>query len=56
MTKGEFSESLVKDHVVRLDINASSSAHNCVCRVDGGNTMATISVLLLLLLYDPLFA
>ena len=28
--------------IVRLGLNVSSSAHNCGCVVDGGNTMAAI--------------
>ena len=42
VTKGKFSESWVKHHVVHLGINVSSSAHNCGCVVDGGNAMAAI--------------
>ena len=31
------------DHtIVHLGLNVSSSAHNCGCVVDGGNTMAAI--------------
>ena len=38
----------VRDRIiVHLGLNVSSSAHNCGCMVDGGNTMAAISVLLL---------
>ena len=33
---------------VHLGLNVSSSALNCGCMVDGGNTMAVILVLLLL--------
>ena len=38
------------NHIVHLGINMNSSTHNCRCVVDGGNTMAAIWVLLLLLL------
>ena len=42
-TKGRLYESRVRDHViVHLGLNVSSSAHNCGCVVDGGNTMAAI--------------
>ena len=42
MTKVRLSESRVKDHIVHLDINVSSSVHNCGGVVDGGNAMAAI--------------
>ena len=43
MTKGKLYGSLVSDHaIVHLCLNVSSSAHNCRCVVDGGNTMAAI--------------
>ena len=42
VTKGKFSKSLVKDHVVHLGTDVSSSTHNCGCEVDGGNTIAAI--------------
>ena len=35
--------------LVHLALNLSSSVHNCGCVVDGGNTMAAILLLLLLL-------
>ena len=35
-------ESRVRDHVVHLGLNVSSSAHNCGCVVDGGGTVAAI--------------
>ena len=39
----EGQDSRVRDHViVHLGLNASSSAHNCRCVVDGSNAMATI--------------
>ena len=34
VTKGKFSESRVKDHVVHLGINVSSSTHKCGCMVN----------------------
>ena len=38
------------DHaIVHLGLNVSSFIHNCGCAVDGGNTMAAILVLVLLL-------
>ena len=40
VTRGRLYESRVRDHVVHLGLNASSSARNCGCVVDGGNTMA----------------
>ena len=42
VTKGKFSESRVRDHVVHLGINVSSSAHNCGCMFNAGNVMAAI--------------
>ena len=43
VTKGRFYGSQVRDHViVHLGFNVSSSAHNCGCVVDGGNTMTAI--------------
>ena len=43
VTKGKLYVSRVKDHViVHLDLNVSSSAHNCGCVVDGVNVMAAI--------------
>ena len=43
VTKGKLYGSWVSDHViVHLGLNVSSSAHNCGCVVDGGNTMAAI--------------
>ena len=42
VTKVKFSQSLVKGHVLHLDINISSSAHNFGCMVDGGNAKAAI--------------
>ena len=38
--KGKLYDSRVRDHVMHLGLNLSSSAHNCGCVVDGGNTMA----------------
>ena len=40
--KGGLYESRVRDHVVYLGVNVSSSAHNCGSVVDGGNAMAAI--------------
>ena len=34
--------SRARDHVVRLDLSSSVSAHICGCVVDGGNAMAAI--------------
>ena len=34
MTQGKFSESRVKDRVVHLGMNVSSSAQNCGCMVE----------------------
>ena len=49
VTKGRLYDSRVRDHViVHLGLNVSSSAHNCGCVVNGGNTMAAILVLLLI--------
>ena len=43
VTKGRLYDSRVRDHViVHLGLNVSSSAHNCGCVVNGGNTMAAI--------------
>ena len=43
MTKGNLYDSRDSDHaIVHLGLNVSSSAHNCGCMVDGGNTMAAI--------------
>ena len=43
VTKGRPYDSRVSDHIiVHLGLNVSSSAHNCGCMVDGGNTMAAI--------------
>ena len=43
VTKGKPYGSQVSDHaIVHLGLNLSSSAHNCGCVVDGGNTMAAI--------------
>ena len=43
VTKGKLYGSQDSDHViVHLSLNVSSSAHNCGCVVDGGNTMAAI--------------
>ena len=43
VTKGKLYGSWVNDHaIVHLGLNVSSSAHNCGCVVDGGDTMATI--------------
>ena len=43
VTKGKLYGSWDSDHViVHLGLNVSSSAHNCGCVVDGGNTMAAI--------------
>ena len=51
VTKGRLYDSRVRDHVVvHLGLNVSSSAHNRGCVVDGGNAMAAILVVLLLLL------
>ena len=51
MAKGKLYGSRDSDHaLVHLGLNVSSSAHNCGCVVDGGNAMAAIGVLLLLLL------
>ena len=42
VTKGKLYGSQVSDHaIVHLGLK-SSSAHNCVCVVDGGNAMAAI--------------
>ena len=35
VTKGRLYESRVRDHVVHLGLNMSSSTHNCGCMVDG---------------------
>ena len=35
-------ESRVRDHVVHLGLNVSSSPHNCRCVVNGSNTMTAI--------------
>ena len=35
-------ESWVRDHVLHLGLNVSSSVHNCECVVYSGNTMAAI--------------
>ena len=41
--KSRLYDSQVRDHVVvHLGLNVSSSAHNCGCVVNGGNTMAAI--------------
>ena len=51
MTKGKLYDSRDSDRaIVHLGLNVSSSAHNCGCVVEGGNAMAAIGVLLLLLL------
>ena len=43
VTKGKLYGSRDSDHaIVYLGLNVSSSAHNCGCVVDGGNTMAVI--------------
>ena len=43
VTKGRLYDSRVRDHViVHLGLYVSSSAHNCECVVNGGNTMAAI--------------
>ena len=43
VTKGKLCGSRDSDHaIVHLGINASSSAHNCGCAVNGGNAMAAI--------------
>ena len=48
VTKDKLYGSRVSNHaIVHLGKNVSSSAHNCGCVVDGGNTMAAILVLLL---------
>ena len=35
VTKGRFTESLARDHVVHLGLNISSSAYVCGCMVNG---------------------
>ena len=43
VTKSRLHEFRVRDHVImHLGLHVSSSAHNCVCVVDGGNAMAAI--------------
>ena len=43
VTKGRLYDSRVRDGViVHLGLNVRSSAHNCGCVVNGGNTMAAI--------------
>ena len=43
VTKGRLYGSQDSEHaIVHLGLNVSSSAHNCGCVVDGGNTMAAI--------------
>ena len=42
--KSRLYETQVRDHVLHLGLNVSSSAHNCGCVVDGGNVMAAIGV------------
>ena len=43
VTKGRFYDYPVRDHViVHLGLDVSSSEYNCVCVVDGGNTMAAV--------------
>ena len=43
VTKCKLYDSRVSDHaIVYLGLNVSSSAHNCGCMVDGGNTMTAI--------------
>ena len=42
VTKSRLYDSRVRDHVVYLSINVSSSAHICGCVVDGGNAVAAI--------------
>ena len=43
VTKGKLYGSQDSDHaIVHLGLNVKSSAHNCGCVVNGGNTMAAI--------------
>ena len=50
VTEVKLYDSWVRDHViVRLGLNVSSSAHNCGCVSDGGDAMAAILVLIILL-------
>ena len=47
VTKGRPYDSRVRDHViVQLGLNVSSSAHNCGCVVDGGNTGSNLSIII----------
>ena len=39
VTKDRLYESHVRDHVVHLSLNVSSSTHNCGCMVDGGKAI-----------------
>ena len=50
LMKSRLYESLFRNHfIVHLGLlNVSSSTNNCGCMIDGGNTIAAISVLLLM--------
>ena len=49
MTKGKLYGSRVSDHaIVHLGLNVSSSAHNCGCVVDGGNTGSNLSIIIII--------
>ena len=49
VTKGKLYGSRGSDQaIVHLGLNVSSSAHNCGCMVDGGNTMAAMSNIIIL--------
>ena len=53
VTKSRLYDSQVRDHViVHLDINVSSSFHNCVCVVNGGNAMAAVLSIIIFSLYQ----
>ena len=57
MTKGKLYGSWDSDHaIVHLDLNVSSSAHNCGCVIDGGNAMAAIEYYFIDLFYFTFFS
>ena len=43
MTQSVLHDFSVRDHdTVHIDLNVSTSAHNCGCMVDGGSAIAAI--------------